>query len=134
MYNLDRNAHTITMVLCTKYTVQSTKDFVCRINGMKAPNGYNMISFDVVNLFTNVPLNHTIDLILRKVYDEKLISTKIKRENMRELLLLCTQEVPFTFNGETYMQVDGVMMGSPLGPLFANIFMCDLENKLIYAF
>ena len=50
---------------------------------------------------------------------------------MKELLLLCTQEVPFTFNGETYMQIDGVMMGSPLGALFANIFMCELENTVI---
>ena len=90
-----------------------------------------MISFDVVSLFTNVPLNRTIDIILRKIYDEKLIKTKIKRENMKELLLLCTQGVPFTFNNETYMQIDGVMMGSPLGALFANIFMCELENTVI---
>ena len=90
-----------------------------------------MISFDVVSLFTNVPLERTIEIILRKVYTEKLIKTKIKREDMKELLLLCTQGVPFTFNDETYMQIDGVMMGSPLGALFANIFMCELENTLI---
>ena len=88
-----------------------------------------MISFDVVSLFTNVPLNRTIDIILRKVYDEKLIRTKIKREDIKELLLLCTQGVPFTY--ETYLQIDGVMLGSPLGALFANIFMCELENTVI---
>ena len=60
-----------------------------------------MISFDVVSLFTNVPLQKTIDIILRKVYTEKLIKTKIPRNKMKELLLLCTQGVPFTFNGET---------------------------------
>ena len=27
-------------------------------------------------------------------------------------------------------QVDGVAMGSPLGPLMANTFMCSLEEKL----
>ena len=83
------------------------------------------------SLFTNVPLERTIDIILRKVYTKKLIKTKIKREDMKELLLLCTQGVPFTFNDETYVQIDGVMMGSPLGALFANIFMCELENTLI---
>ena len=115
----------------SKYTIENTKDFVTRIRKMKVPEGYKMISFDVVSLFTNVPVKETIDIILRKVYDEKLVKTKIKRENMRELLMLCTTEVPFTFNNEMYMQVDGVMMGSPLGPLFANIFMCELENRLI---
>ncbi|MCV6629075.1 MAG: hypothetical protein OIF50_04360 [Flavobacteriaceae bacterium] len=29
-----------------------------------------------------------------------------------------------------YEQVDGVAMGSPLGPLMANVFMCHLEDKL----
>ena len=35
------------------------------------------------------------------------------------------------FNGKTYIQVDGVMMGSPLGALFANIFMCEMENEIM---
>ena len=113
------------------YTVESTRDFIDRIKNSKAPSGYKMISFNVVSLFTNVPLQKTIDIILRKVYTEKRIKTKIPRNKMKELLLLCTQGVPFTFNGETYMQIDGVMMGSPLGALFANIFMCELENTII---
>ena len=90
-----------------------------------------MISFDVVSLFTNVPLEKTIDLILRKVYDEKLIKTMINRYQLKSLLLLCTKHVHFTFNDQIYQQCDGVAMGSPLGPLFANIYMCELENKII---
>jgi len=33
------------------------------------------------------------------------------------------------FNGEYFDQTDGVAMGSPLGPLFANMFMCAFEMK-----
>ena len=42
------------------YTVESTHDFIDRIKNSKAPSGYKMISFDVVSLFTKVPLqkNH----------------------------------------------------------------------------
>ena len=47
------------------------------------------------------------------------------------VFLVLPTKVPFTFNGDTYMQIDGVMMGSPLGALFANIFMCELENTVI---
>ena len=36
----------------------------------------------------------------------------------------------FQFNGNLYEQIDGVAMGSPLGPLMANAFMCSLEEKL----
>lgn len=90
-----------------------------------------MISFDVVSLFTNVPLEKTVDIIINKVYKEKKIKTKIKADKLRELLYLCTKEGHFTFNNETYVQIDGVMMGSPLGSLIANIFMCELETKVI---
>ena len=90
-----------------------------------------MTSFDVVSLFTNVPLEVTIDIILSKVYDKKLIHTKIKRKDMKTLLLLCTKNVPFMFNDEMYMQVGGVAMGSPLGPLLANVFMRELEDSLV---
>ena len=34
------------------------------------------------------------------------------------------------FNGELYEQSEGVAMGSPLGPLMANTFMCSLEEQL----
>ena len=32
--------------------------------------------------------------------------------------------------GNLYKQVDGVAMGSPLGPLVAKAFMCSVEEKL----
>ena len=35
----------------------------------------------------------------------------------------------FLFNGTLYKQVDGVAMGSPLGPTLANAFMCYWEEK-----
>ena len=55
------------------YTVDSTKEFVEKIKNLKIPNGHIMISFDVVSHFTNVPLNKTIDILFRKVYNEMLI-------------------------------------------------------------
>ena len=36
----------------------------------------------------------------------------------------------FVFNGSFYRQVDGVAMGSPLGPVLADIFLSHIENKL----
>ena len=50
---------------------------------------------------------------------------------MKELLLLCTNNVHFTCNGQIYIQVEGVAMGSPLAPLLADIFMIELERSLV---
>ena len=54
---------------------------------------------------------------------------------MRKLILLCTKNftfyVHFTFNGETFSQIDNVALGLPLAPVLAGIFMVELERNLI---
>ena len=114
-----------------QYTVNNTKHFINDIRHINIPIEYTMVSFDVSSLFTNVPLDLTIDIILRRIYDENQIETSIKRKDMKELLLLCTKNVHFTFNGEFYVQLDGVAMGSPLGPVIAGIFMTELEKHTL---
>ena len=117
----------------SSYTINSTKDFVNKIKDEEIPDGYKLVSFDVTSLFTNVPLDYTIKVILRKIYRDKLIKTKIKRNEMKMLLELCTKELHFSFNEKMYKQVDGVVMGNPLGPVIANIFMVELENNKVPA-
>ena len=50
---------------------------------------------------------------------------------MKKLIALCTKNVHFTLNNEIYVQNNGVAMGSPLGPILANIFTVELENTLV---
>ena len=90
-----------------------------------------MVSFDVASLFTNVPLEKTIEIILKRIYINEGITTDISKQEMKELLNHCTKSVHFTFNNETYIQVDGVTMGSPLGPVLAIIFMVEFETSVI---
>ena len=82
-------------------------------------------------MFTNVPLEETIEIILKRIYINKDITTDIPKQEMKELLIYGTKNVHFTFNNETYIQVDGVAMGSPLGPVLANLFMVELETSVI---
>lgn len=93
-------------------------------------DGRVLISYDVVSLFTNVPLEEAIflatDLIIRYYGD----SIGFSRESIRGMLTLCSQGIIFTAKGKAFVQKDGVAMGSPLGPLLANIYMCHLEEKL----
>ena len=56
----------------------------------------------------------------------KEIETKISRKDRKNLLSLCIKNVHFTFGNNIYQQKDGVAMGSPLGPVLAEIFMVHL--------
>ena len=52
----------------------------------------------------------------------------IKRQ-ITEMLSLTTKESIILFDMTFYTQVDGVAMGSPLGPSLANAFLCHHETK-----
>ena len=105
--------------------MKSAKDFIEKIRSVKVPKGYQMLSFDVKALFTNVPLKYTIDLVLKRIFDNHEISTSVTRNEMRKILLLCTENVHFTFRDVVYLQTDGVAIGSPLGLVLAGTFMVD---------
>ena len=52
-------------------------------------------------------------------------------EDMKVLLQICTQCTPFIHENQQYLQTDGVSMGSPLGPTFADFYMSEKENELL---
>ena len=66
---------------------------------------------------------------LKKLYfRENMVVNGLCKKEFRSLLELATKESLFSFNKEYYSQVDGVAMGSPLGPTLANIFLCLYEE------
>jgi len=110
-----------------------------------------IISIDVESLFTNVPIEETILIIKDAFFKEKTEKVTRTKKNMGNknmrlgdsqyegnlnglpwehfeyLLRNCLQESIFTFNNKLYKQIDGVSMGSRLGPIIANIFMDYFE-------
>ena len=101
-----------------------------------------MVSFDVTSLFTKIPLEQTTELILDRMYGSKhdcQIKLKKKvdycnkckyRNELKELLMTCTKDSHFVFNGTIYSQQEGIAMGSPLGPLYADVYMNYAESEL----
>ena len=47
---------------------------------------------------------------------------------MKKLLTIYTKNAPFDFNNDIYVQIDGIVVGSPLGPVIANKFMVELKS------
>lgn len=107
-------------------TVSDSFDFVDRIKDSDLHDSY-MCSFDVVSLFTNLPLEETIDII-GLVSADLHLDFPLPLPDLKSLLLLCTKNVQFSFNEKLFRQTDGVAMGSPLGPILANIFLGYVEK------
>ena len=87
-----------------------------------------MARLDVESLITNIPLEETIMNCVNDLSSNNFYSGKSSRKDLYELLKLATTESSFIFDNKLYKQIDGVAMGSPLGPTLANAFLCHYEK------
>ena len=112
-----------------KYTTKDTFSFVNELSEMKSKDKF-LISYDVTSLFTNIPLDETIEIAVNVILENEP-DIKIDKNELKKLFIFATSESHFVFNGKVYDQIDGVTMGSCLGPVLANLFMGHHEESWI---
>ena len=81
-----------------------------------------MACLDVESLFTNIQLDETIENCINDVFANNDTVHNFIKEDLKELLKFASYESFFTFDNEYYGQLDGVAIGSPLGPTLAKVF------------
>ena len=87
-----------------------------------------LVSYDVASLFTNIPLQETINVAINLIFNHNS-NLNITKKELNKLFLFATSQTPFLFNSKFYNQTDGETMGSPLAPVLPNIFMGFYESK-----
>ena len=88
-----------------------------------------MGSLDADSLFTNIPLEETINICTNLLYNNEDVIEGMNKSEIKNLLLLAAEKSYFIFNDVLYKQKDGVVMGLPLGPTMANVFLSFYEIK-----
>ena len=86
-------------------------------------NNLIMASFDINSLFTNIPIDEIINIILDGLFSTRQLFQGFSPEQFKDLCNFSVKNCHFMFNSKFFDQIEGVAMGSPLGPLFANIFL-----------
>ena len=113
--------------LTTKeFTVKDSFDFVEEV--VNYDHNLYIASLDAESLFTNISLEETVKNCVNDLFSNNFYSGKLSRKNLYDLLKLATTESSFIFDNKLYKQIDGVAMGSPLGPTLANAFVCHYEK------
>ncbi len=105
------------------YTVKDSFSFAKEISGLDLADCF-MTSFDIKSLFTNIPLSETVEICVENLFSSDFAPPDIMKKDFQALLKVAVENMFFIFDGTYYNQIDGVAMGSPLGPTLANAFLC----------
>ncbi len=97
-----------------------------------------LISFDVKSLYTRVPIKETLEIVwhhleaLRNWSSDVLIGiTSLSNYGIMKLLDLALSNCYFTWENKLYRQVSSLLMGGRLSPILANLYMENLEYKVL---
>ena len=115
-----------------EYTLKNSYEFKETIENMHFPTNVVIASFDITSLYTNVPIQETIEIAVNKVFDVGNGFRNMTKQIFKKLLLLCVNDNHFIFNCRNYRQFEGFAMGSPLSAPMANLFLCHHEEQWLH--
>ena len=117
----------------TEFTVPNSKTFVDQVKQLDLDGSEEMISFDVVSLFTRVPVKDAVDVICSKLSEDDTLfeRSELSVDNIRKLMLACLECRYFLCQGSFYEQKEGAPMGLSLSVTLANAYMEHLEESVL---
>ena len=86
------------------------------------------LSYDMESLFTNIPINKTIESILDQIYRKERLDAIHSKLIFKRLLRKLATEVTFKINENFYKQTDGCTIGGLLSVTL--IYMNKMENYI----
>ncbi|KAJ8019162.1 hypothetical protein HOLleu_42440 [Holothuria leucospilota] len=116
-YNLARHLADILPPLSGKRMsyIKNSQHFVERAKKISIETTDILVSFDVVSLFTNVPINDACKLIGDRLQADTTLHnrTQMTWEEIVHLTNLCLNSTYFKWHDQFYEQCEGQAMGSP---------------------
>ena len=89
------------------------------------------VSYDLETIFTNIPIEETINYTTEQIYIQKKLTPICSKLIFRRLLIKLPTECTFKFKNRFLKQVNGCTMGGPLSVTFSDIYMVKIENDVV---
>ncbi|RLU25989.1 hypothetical protein DMN91_002152 [Ooceraea biroi] len=118
-------------IVFPKSHVKNSYQLVNELRSINLDSNVQFVSFDVVSLFTNVPLKLAIKSVERR-WDSISEGTTIPLNEFLIGLKFVLDSTYFSFNGCVYKQIFGTPMGSPVSPTIADVVPQDLEDYVFH--
>ena len=109
----------------------STKIISDGLREVRLNNKEEIISYDVVSLYTNVPVMEAIETCTNLLYSlPESQRPEMDRETFMELARIASCDVVMSTHDGFYVQRDGLAMGSPPAPHFANGWLSKFDSVI----
>ena len=99
---------------------------------MKLEKGECITSYDVVALFTSIPIPTALEVMKKKLEQDTELQkrTTLPVDIILELLVFCLNNTYFVFQDTYYEQTKGAAMGHPLVPSLPTFLWRPLNKRL----
>ena len=107
----------------TDYTVKNSCEFADFIGDKTLNACEELVSFDVVSLFTKIPVDLTVKVEEERLRKDASLGQRpsLPVEDIIHLLSFCLKTTQFACNRTYYKQVFGTAMSSPVSAVIANM-------------
>ena len=108
----------------------STKSVSEKIKSINLKADEEIISFDVVSLYTNVPVLEAIQVCADLLYRQGMKTPPVDKDTFIQLASMASCDVVMSTHDGYYAQIDGLAMGSPPAPHLANGWMSQYDPHI----
>ena len=116
--------------------VRNSIEFAQKVTTITIDPEEVLVSFDVKSLFTNVSKIGALELARHALSNDSTLQARRKMtvEQLVQGMSICLDMKYFVYDSKLYSQDQGLAMGSPLSPVLANLYMENLEQKIMEGF
>ena len=108
----------------------STEKISAMLKSVTLEDDEELVSFDIVSLYTNVPVIEAIQVCADLLYSGRYETPPVDKETFIKLTKIASCDVLMLTHDGFYKQTDGLAMGSPPAPHLANGWLSQFDDQI----